>query len=92
MMKGRELRVLLDLLMGTSKPSYVQKLKESLNIAHNYARRRLIITTDRMKTRYNLDATATRLDVGTQGWLYKPRRKRGLSPKLSKIGLDRTLL
>ena len=91
MMMGRELRVPLDLLMGTppesnqtSKPSYVEKLKESLNIAHNYARKRLRITTDRMKTRYNLDATATRLDVGTQVWLYRPRRKKGLSPKLSK--------
>ena len=91
MMMGRELRVPLDLLMGTppesnqtSKQSYVEKLKESLNIAHNYARKRLRITTDRMKTRYNLDATATRLDVGTQVWLYRPRRKKGLSPKLSK--------
>ena len=91
LMMGRELRVPLDLLMGTppelkqiSKPSYVEKLKESLSIAHNYARQRLRITTERMKTRYNLDATATRLVVGTQVWLYRPRRKKDLSPKLSK--------
>ena len=84
MMMGRELRVPLVLLMGTppesnqtSKPSYVEKLKESLNIAHNYARKRLRITTDQMKTRYKLDVTATRLDVGTQVWLYKTAAKEG---------------
>ena len=91
LMMGRELRVPLDLLMGTpsepkqsSKPSYLEKLKESLSIAYNYARKRLRITTERMKTKYNLDATATRLDVGSQVWLYRPRRKKRLSPKLAK--------
>ncbi len=41
-------------------------------------------TTDRMKTRYNLDATATKLNEGTPVWLFKPQRKKGVSPKLSK--------
>ena len=86
-----ELRVPLDLVMGihpekslSSKVSYVEKLEESIDIVHTFARKRLKITTDRMKTRYNLDATATKLNEGTPVWLFKPQRKKGVSPKLSK--------
>ena len=61
-----------------------REIERELNMAHYYAWKRLRITTDRMKTRYNLHATATRLDMGTQVWLYRPWRKKGLSPKLSK--------
>jgi hypothetical protein len=90
-MMGRELRVPLDLLMGipskknyVKKLSYVEKLEESMDIAHSFARKRSRITTDRMKTRYNINATAVTLSVGTPVWLYRPQRKKGLSPKLSK--------
>jgi hypothetical protein len=90
-MMGRELRVPLDFLMGipskknyVKKLSYVEKLEESMDIAHSFARKRLRITTDRMKTRYNINATAVTLSVGTPVWLYRPQRKKGLSPNLSK--------
>ena len=62
-MMRRELRVQLDLLMGipsknnyVKKLSYVEKLEESMDIVHSFARKRLRITTDRMKTGYNINA------------------------------------
>ena len=90
-MMGRELRIPLDLVMGhppqrsqESRLSYVARLKESLDVAHKFARERLKLTADRIKTRYDVKATAVRLDVGAPVWLYRPQRKRGISPKLSK--------
>jgi hypothetical protein len=90
-MMGRELRVPLDLLMGipskknyVKKLSYVEKLEESMDIAHSLAQKRLRIPTDQIKTRYNINAMAVTLSVGTPVWLYRPQWKKGLSPKLSK--------
>ncbi|CAB4016327.1 Retrovirus-related Pol poly from transposon 412 [Paramuricea clavata] len=90
-MMGRELRVPLDLLIGIPSKknyvktlSYVEKLEEGMDITHSFARKRLKITTDRMKTRYNINAMAVTLSVGTPVWLYRPQLKKGLSPKLSK--------
>jgi uncharacterized C2H2 Zn-finger protein len=91
MMMGRDLSIPLDLVMGhppqrsqESRLSYVARLKESLDVAHKFARERLKLTAERMKTRYNVKATAVRLDVGASVWLYRPQRKKGISPKLSK--------
>ena len=91
MMMGRQLRLPLDLLMGPTpqvhtncKGEYVEKLLDGLEVAHKFARTRLKLTSERMKTHYNLDATARKLDAGTAVWLYKPVRKKGISPKLTK--------
>ena len=90
---GRQLRLPLDLLLGpapkgqepkVTKDEYLAKLQQGLQVAHSFARTRLNVTTDRMKTWYNLDATARMLEAGDVVWLYRPLRKKGLSPKLIK--------
>jgi len=49
---------------------------------HNFARQRLKVASDRMKSCYGQLANSASFQEGDRVWLYRPTRKRGKSPKL----------
>ena len=90
LMLGRELRLPVDLATGhpphdTSQhetTDYARKLREALVEAHQYARGHSRAAGRAMKTRYDARARGATFNPGDKVWLYNPRRKKGLSPKL----------
>lgn len=50
---------------------------------HEFARLRLQCKSERMKRRYDTDATTETFSYGEAIWLYNPKRRKGISPKLS---------
>lgn len=90
MIMGRELRLPGDLMFkrpsaaddNTTASNYVEQLIENLHITHELARENLQQSTDRMETRYNTKAKGCKFVVGDLVWLFDPKRKKGLSPKL----------
>ena len=91
LMFGREMRVPTDLLMGPSPgepgepsvESYATKLKASMEKAHEFARRQIGLASAHMKTRYDARAHTPRFRPGDLVWLYWPRRRKGVCPKLT---------
>ena len=86
---GRELRLPVDLLMGcpeehTLVHEYNEQLQKTLEIVHQYARERLQLSSEQMKTYYNFRADDTTFEKGDAVWLYNPRRLPGLTPKLMR--------
>ena len=86
---GRELRLPVDLLLGRPEDhsvvyEYTEKLQETLEIVHQYARERLQYSSEQMKTYYDLRADDTTYEEGDAVWLYNPRRLPGLTPKFMK--------
>ncbi|KFM71099.1 hypothetical protein X975_15362, partial [Stegodyphus mimosarum] len=49
---------------------------------HNFARERVNLATEKMKTRYDTRATGHRFNEGDKVWLWNQTRRKGLSPKL----------
>ncbi len=45
----------------------------------------LHLTSDRMKTHYNIRANSPRFSAGDHVWLYNAARKKGLCPKLQQV-------
>ena len=86
---GRELRLPVDLLLsrpGESVPThtYNEKLQQKLEQVHTFARESLRISSDYMKGYYDLRADGKTFQAGDAVWLYNPRRKPGLTPKLMR--------
>ena len=92
LMFGRELRVPLDLLIGRPQeepedrgyPEYVERLTESVQTVHNFARVHQQESSLRMKRRYNMRIVTSTFGSGELVWLHNPQRKKGISPKLSR--------
>jgi len=88
MMFGRSLRLPCDLLFGrpsdtpSSPEQYVRDLESRLESVHQFARERINLVSDRMKARYDIRSTDRCFKEGDLVWLYNPKRRRGLSPKL----------
>ena len=88
MLFGRELRLPCDLLFGcppdtpSSPEDYVQDLQTRLEDVHEFARGRINIATEKMKTRYDTRATEHEFQEGDKVWFWNPVRRKGLSPKL----------
>ncbi|KAF8778512.1 Retrovirus-related Pol polyprotein like [Argiope bruennichi] len=88
MLFGRELRLPCDLLFGrppdvpSSPEEYVHELQERLESVHEFARNRIDIATEKMKTRYDTRATGHEFHEGDKVWFWNPIRRKGLSPKL----------
>ncbi|GBM89897.1 hypothetical protein AVEN_172172-1 [Araneus ventricosus] len=55
-----------------------------LESVHAFARERIKLASERMKTRYDSGATGHHFKEGDQVWMYNPKRRRGLSPKLEQ--------
>ncbi|GBL73575.1 Retrovirus-related Pol polyprotein from transposon 297 [Araneus ventricosus] len=83
MLFGRTLRLPCDILFGrpsetpSSPNEYMKSLEARLESVHAFAR-------ERMKTRYDSRATDHHFKEGDLVWMYNPKRRRGLSPKLQQ--------
>lgn len=90
---GREIKVPLDLLHGQPPgdeeeneqkyTKYSEQLGEKLHSIHEHAREHLTISGENLKTRYDIRANTHAFKEGDQVWLHNPRRKKGVSPKLT---------
>ncbi|GFS93296.1 retrovirus-related Pol polyprotein from transposon 412 [Trichonephila clavipes] len=88
MLFGCDLRLPADLLFSRppdaplAPEEYVEKLQARIEEIHHLARERNGLASEKMKTRY--DARATRHDFHEDDkvWLWNPKRRKGLSPKL----------
>jgi len=85
---GRELRLPCDLKFGC-KPgedladdNFVTNLRRRMDDIHRRVRTNIEQASDKMKDRYDVRAEGGGYRVGDLVWLYNPRRRRGLSPKL----------
>ncbi|GBM18796.1 Retrovirus-related Pol polyprotein from transposon 412 [Araneus ventricosus] len=87
---GRTLRLPCDILFGrpsdtpSSPNEYLNNLEARLESVHVFARERIKLASERMKTRYDSGATGHHFKEGDQVWMYNPKRRRGLSPKLQQ--------
>ncbi|GBN25219.1 hypothetical protein AVEN_211696-1, partial [Araneus ventricosus] len=87
MLFGRTLRLPCDILFGrpsdtpSSSNEYLNNLEARLERVHAFARERIKLANERMKTRYDSGATSHHFKEGDQVWMYNPKRRRGLSPK-----------
>nr|CAD7260240.1 unnamed protein product [Timema shepardi] len=91
MLFGRELRLPCDLLYGRPEDfveltdqEHTEQLRNILAEVHQFARTRIKINSDRMKTRYDLRANDRNFSAGDLVWLYNPQKKKGISPKLQR--------
>ncbi len=90
---GREMRLPLQALLPHPEEgrkvsteedysSYVDELKAKLEITYELARKATQKQMKVYKDRYDVGATPRTLEVGQAAWLYRPYRKKGVSPKL----------
>ncbi|GBO27036.1 hypothetical protein AVEN_224525-1 [Araneus ventricosus] len=90
MLFGRTLRLPCDILFGrpsdtpSSSNEYLNNLESSLKGLHVFARERIKLASERMKTRYDSRATDHHFNEGDQVWMYNPKRRRDLSLKLQQ--------
>ncbi|GBN37554.1 Retrovirus-related Pol polyprotein from transposon 297 [Araneus ventricosus] len=90
MLFGRTLRLPCDILFGrpsdtpSSPNEYLNNLEARLESVHAFDRERIKLVSERMKTRYDSGATGHHFKEGDQVWMYNPKRRRGLSPKLQQ--------
>ncbi|GBM52432.1 Retrovirus-related Pol polyprotein from transposon 412 [Araneus ventricosus] len=90
MLFGRTLRLPCDILFGrpsetpSSPIEYMKNLEARLESVHAFARERIKLASERMKTRYDSRATDHHFKEGDLVWMYNPKRRRGLSPKLQQ--------
>ncbi|GBO21742.1 hypothetical protein AVEN_13865-1 [Araneus ventricosus] len=90
MLFGRTLRLPCDILFRrpsetpSSPNEYMKNLEARLESVHAFARERIKLASERMKTRYNSRATDNHFKEGDLVWIYNPKRRRGLSPKLQQ--------
>ena len=90
LMLGRELRLPIDLLFSGlgRRPSRLPQstltsYKNEWN-GHDFARETLKIESDRQKRRYDHRVGRCLYSAGDAVWLYNPRRKKGVTPKLQR--------
>ncbi|GBN20329.1 hypothetical protein AVEN_131312-1 [Araneus ventricosus] len=62
----------------------MKNLEAPLESVHAFARKRIKLASERMKTRYNFRATGHHFKEGDLVWMYNPKRRRNLSPKLQQ--------
>ncbi|GBN07555.1 hypothetical protein AVEN_142001-1, partial [Araneus ventricosus] len=90
MLFGRTLRLPRDILFGrpsdtpSSPNEYLNNLEARLESVHVFARERIKLASERMKTRYDSGETGHHFKEGDQVWMYNSKQRRGLSPKLQQ--------
>ncbi|CAI5692683.1 unnamed protein product [Oreochromis niloticus] len=91
LMFGRELRTPVDLVFGSPpepeivggpEMDYYRRLRERLQVVHDYTRQAQASAGVRQKRAYNTRCRAGAFVPGDKVWVYCPVRKRGVSPKL----------
>jgi len=68
----------------TIEAEYVERLRESVETVHNFARVHQQEGSLRMKRRYDMRIVASTFGSGDLVWLHNPKRKKGISPKLRR--------
>ena len=91
LMLGRKLRLPIDLLFSRprketlrSPTEYAHRLQERMERAHDFARGTLKIESERQKRRFDHRVDRCLYSAGDAIWLYNPRRKKGVTPKLQR--------
>ncbi|GBM09383.1 Retrovirus-related Pol polyprotein from transposon 412 [Araneus ventricosus] len=90
MLFGRTLRLPCNILLGrpsetpSSPNEYKKNLEVRLESVHAFARERIKLASERTKTRYDSTATDHHFKEGDLVWMYNPKRRRGLNPKLQQ--------
>ncbi|GFY02120.1 retrovirus-related Pol polyprotein from transposon 412 [Trichonephila clavipes] len=64
------------------REEYVEKLQARTEEMHHLASERIGMASEKMKTRYDARATAHYFHEGDKVWLWNPKRRKGISPKL----------
>ncbi|GFX72750.1 retrovirus-related Pol polyprotein from transposon 412 [Trichonephila clavipes] len=88
MLFGRDLHLPADLLFIRPPDAplvpeeYIEKLQARMEEMHHLARERIGLASEKMKTRYDSEATGHDFHEGDKVWLWNPKRRKGLSPKL----------
>ncbi|GFX64799.1 retrovirus-related Pol polyprotein from transposon 412 [Trichonephila clavipes] len=88
MLFGRYLLLPADLLFSQppdaplAPEEYIEKLQARMEEMHHLARERTVMASEKMKTRYDARATGHDFRKGDKVWLWNPKRRKGLSPKL----------
>ncbi|GFY36382.1 retrovirus-related Pol polyprotein from transposon 412 [Trichonephila clavipes] len=88
MLFGRDLRLPADLLFSRPPDApllpeeYIEKLQARMEEIHHLAKERIGMAFEKMKTRYDARATGHDFQEGDKVWLWNPKRRKGLSPKL----------
>ncbi|GFV92957.1 retrovirus-related Pol polyprotein from transposon 412 [Trichonephila clavipes] len=88
MLFGRDLRLPADLLFIRPPDAplvpeeYIEKQQARMEEMQHLARERIGMTSKKMKTRYDARATGHDFGEGNKVWLWNPKRRKGLSPKL----------
>lgn len=62
--------------------SYLDDLKQKMQKTHDVARKKLKQNLKLYKDRYDAGVANRKLEPGQAVWLYRPRRKKGVCPKL----------
>ncbi|UYV73470.1 K02A2.6-like [Cordylochernes scorpioides] len=83
-MFGRELRLPCDLEFGTPGGPPVE-VTSVLSETHKLVREKIQLASHRMKTHYDLKANHEGFKENDLVWMFNPKRKRGLSPKLTPM-------
>ena len=86
MMLGREITLPVDLSISRPEEErqnkdFAYELRERLHDAHEAAREKLKLATNRQAQNYDRNALLSSYEVGEWVWLYGVQRKRGLCPK-----------
>ncbi|GFX71364.1 hypothetical protein TNCV_2453751 [Trichonephila clavipes] len=88
MLFGIDLRLPADLRFSRppdaplAPEEYIEKLQAQMAEMHHLARERIGMASEKMKTRYDARATGHDFRGGDKVWLWNPKRRKGLSPKL----------
>ncbi|GFW23589.1 retrovirus-related Pol polyprotein from transposon 412 [Trichonephila clavipes] len=84
----RDLRLPADLLFRwpadapLAHKEYIEKIQAWMEEMHHLARERIGMASEKMKTRYDARTTGHNFHEGFKVWLWNPKRRKGLSPKL----------
>ena len=87
---GRELRLPCDVKFGARPDEnvvgedYVSDLRRRMDEIHERIRANVQDCSDRMKERYDVNAEKGGYREGDLVWLFDPKRRRGLSPKVQR--------
>ncbi|XP_025760781.1 uncharacterized protein LOC102083194 [Oreochromis niloticus] len=95
LMLGRELRTPAELAFGKPPDApeappgrdYARRLQDRLDSAHSYARAQLAKAGLRQKRNYDITTKGRHFRAGELVWVYSPKRKKGLCPKLDSSWL-----
>ncbi|GBL75347.1 hypothetical protein AVEN_194552-1 [Araneus ventricosus] len=80
----RHFDITVIILFGRPPNEYLNNLEARLESVYTFARERIKLASERMKTRYDSGTTDHNFKECDQVWMYNPKRRKGLSPNLQQ--------